>query len=101
MIVAGLGLAAFLYTCIRERRIQIPRIVLISGLLAFLFSLWCLFAVTAAETFDLEYVMYPKSFFTWLLGAYEGEVEGAMSSLSIALAGILTVAAASVFATLL
>ncbi len=30
-----------------------------------------------------------------------GEVEGAMSSLSIALAGILTVAAASVFATLL
>lgn len=39
MIVAGLGLAAFLYTCIRERRIQIPRIVLISGLLAFLFSL--------------------------------------------------------------
>ena len=70
MIVAGLGLAAFLYTCIRERRIQIPRIVLISGLLAFLFSLWCLFAVTAAETFDLEYVMYPKSFFTWLLGAY-------------------------------
>jgi len=30
-----------------------------------------------------------------------GEVEGAMSSLSIALAGILTVVAASVFATLL
>jgi putative effector of murein hydrolase len=30
-----------------------------------------------------------------------GEVEGAMSSLSIAIAGILTVVVASVFATLL
>lgn len=70
MIVAGFGLAVFVFKCIREHRIEIPRLVLISGMLAFLFSLWCLFSVTAAETYDMEYVMYPKSFFTWLLGAY-------------------------------
>ena len=70
MILAGIGLAAFIYRCIQTRTIEIPRIVLISGLLALLFSLWCLFSVTAAETYNMTYVMYPKSFFTWVFGAY-------------------------------
>lgn len=69
MIMAGWGLAVFVYRCIRERRVEIPRIVLISGMLAALFSLWCLIAVTLAETYDMEYVSYIKSFFTWVLGA--------------------------------
>lgn len=70
MLIAGFGLMAFLYRSIREHEVKISRIVLISGLLAGLFSLWCLFAVTAAETYNMEYVYYIKSFFTWLLGAY-------------------------------
>ena len=70
MLIAGFGLMAFLYRSIREHQVKISRIVLISGLLAGLFSLWCLFAVTAAETYDMEYVYYIKSFFSWLLGAY-------------------------------
>ena len=70
MVIAGFGLLAYFYRSIREREVQISRIVLVSGLLAGLFSLWCLFAVTAAETYDMEYVYYIKSFFTWVLGAY-------------------------------
>ncbi len=70
MLIAGFGLAAFLYRSIREHEIQLPRIVLISGLFAGIFSLWCLVAVTLAETYDMEYVMYFKSFFTWIFGAY-------------------------------
>ena len=70
MIIAGFGLLAFFYRSIREHEVHVSRIVLISGLLAGVFSLWCLYAVTAAETYDMEYVMYIKSFFTWLLGAY-------------------------------
>lgn len=70
MLLAGFGLMAFLYRSIREHQVKISRIVLISGLLAGLFSLWCLFAVTAAETYEMEYVYYIKSFFTWLFGAY-------------------------------
>lgn len=70
MLLAGFGLLAFVYRSIREHQVAISRIVLVSGLLAGLFSLWCLFAVTAADTYDMEYVYYIKSFFTWLLGAY-------------------------------
>ena len=70
MVIAGFGLVAFFYKSIRDHEVQISRIVLISGLFAGLFSLWCLCAVTAAETYDMEYVMYIKSFFTWVLGAY-------------------------------
>ena len=70
MLVAGWGLAVFVFRCIREHKVEIPRVVLISGLLAALFSLWCLIAVTAAETYDMEYVSYIVSFFTWMLGAF-------------------------------
>ena len=69
MIMAGWGIVVFLYRCIRERRVEIPRIIFISGLLAALFSLWCLIAVTLTETYNMEYVSYIKSFLTWVFGA--------------------------------
>ena len=69
MIMAGWGVLVFLYRCIRERRVEIPRIIFISGLLAALFSLWCLIAVTLTETYNMEYVSYIKSFLTWVFGA--------------------------------
>lgn len=70
MLVAGLGLGLFMLNSIRTRKVEIPVMVLVSGILAALFSLWCLVAVTEAGTYDMEYVSYIKSFFTWLLGAY-------------------------------
>lgn len=70
MIVAGWGLGVFCWRSFRQHSVEISRIVLISGLLASIFSLWCLIAVTLAETYDMEYVSYIKSFLTWVLGAY-------------------------------
>ena len=69
MIMAGWGVLVFLYRSIREKRVEIPRIVLVSGVLAAIFSLWCLIAVTLTETYNMEYVSYIKSFLTWVLGA--------------------------------
>lgn len=70
MLLAGWGLLTYIYRSIRSHRMEISRIVFFSGLLAALFSLWNLIAVTLAETYLMTYVTYIKSFFTWLLGAY-------------------------------
>ena len=70
MLVAGLGVAAFIYRSIRGHMVEISRIVLISGLIASVFSLWCYVAVILAGTHEMVYVHYMKSFFTWVLGAY-------------------------------
>ena len=70
MIMAGFGVVVFFYRCIRQKSVEIPRYILVSGLLALCFSLWCLFSITAAGTYDTVYVLYIKSFFTWLLGAF-------------------------------
>ncbi len=70
MLMAGLGIVAFLSHCIQRRSVEIPRYILVSGLLAACFSLWCLYAITAAGTHDTVYVLYIISFFTWVLGAY-------------------------------
>lgn len=70
MILAGWGLLVFVYRSLRSHRMDISRIVFFSGLLAALYSLWNLIAVTLAETNDMSYVTYIKSFFTWVLGAY-------------------------------
>ncbi len=70
MLMAGLGLVAFLYRCFRSHRVEIPRYILVSGLLAACFSLWCLYAITENGTHDTVYVRYIVSFFTWVLGAF-------------------------------
>ena len=70
ILIAGLGLVVFLYRCYINHRIEIPRYILISGILASCFSLWCLYSVTSAGTYEMIYVHYMKSFFTWILGAY-------------------------------
>ena len=70
MLIAGLGFAAFFYRCIKDHQVDISRNIFISGLIASVFSLWCLVAVTLADTHEMVYVHYMKSFFTWVLGAY-------------------------------
>ena len=64
MLMAGLGLVVFLFQCVRRHSLEIPRYILVSGLLAACFSLWCLYAITAAGTHDTVYVLYIVSFFT-------------------------------------
>lgn len=70
MLLAGLGLAVFIYRGIRDHAVEIPRYILVSGILATCFSLWCLYSITSAGTFETVYAAYIKSFFAWLLGAY-------------------------------
>jgi len=70
IILAGFGIVAFLYDGITKKSFNIPRYILYSGLLAFVFSLWCLYCVAANGTDDMSYASYWVSFFTWLFGAY-------------------------------
>lgn len=69
-ILAALGIAAFVIHCIRHRTLEMHTYVIVSALLAILFSLWCLYSITANGTDDTTYVMYWVSFATWTLGAY-------------------------------
>lgn len=70
IILAGFGIVAFLYDGLVRQSFTIPKYVLYSGLLAFVFSLWCLFSVAVNGTDDLSYANYWVSFFTWSFGGY-------------------------------
>ena len=69
-MLAFVGVAAFLIHCIRHHSLELPANVIMSALLAGVFSVWCLFSVTANGTGDNTYVMYWVSFGTWILGAF-------------------------------
>ena len=70
MIVAVFGILAYTFDSIRKGAAEISRSVLVAGLWAIIFSVWCLFSITASDTSDAVYVNYIVSFFTWLTGAY-------------------------------
>ena len=70
MIMAGVGVLIFAIKCIRDHSVVISREIVISGLLAIIFSVWCLFSITENGTDDTTYVEYWISFFTWMFGAY-------------------------------
>ena len=70
ILLAGFGIVAFFYDAIANRSFSIPRYILFSGLLAFVFSIWCLFCVAENGTDDMSYANYWISFFTWVFGAY-------------------------------
>ena len=70
IILAGFGIVALIYDWASKRVLSIPKCVLYSGLLAFVFSMWCLYSVAANGTDDLIYANYWISFFTWTFGAY-------------------------------
>lgn len=65
-----IGILSFGIRCLRERTIRIPRTILISCMMACLFSLWCLFCCVYNGTSDYAYATYVRSFFIWLGGAY-------------------------------
>ena len=68
--MALFGAAAFFFKGIREHNPSFSRRVIVSAILAFLFSLWCYVAITINGTDDRTYVTYFGSFATWLSAAY-------------------------------
>ena len=70
MIVAAFGLLAFAYNCIREKSVYFSPRTIVAAILAVVFSLWCYFSIIANGTDDITYVIYWRSFVTWMGGAY-------------------------------
>ena len=70
MIIAVLGIGFFSFVRIMERRLSISNTVLVSAILAVVFSVWCLFSIAENATSDTTYSRYWLSFATWMGGAY-------------------------------
>ena len=70
MLLAVLGIIFFLYDCLKRGAFSISRPVLVSSILAIVFSIWCLFSIAENATSDTTYSRYWLSFATWLGGAY-------------------------------
>lgn len=66
MMLAVIGIIAFVFKGIPEGKLPLSRRVLISALLALVFSLWCYYSVVANGSSQLEYATYFTSFATWL-----------------------------------
>lgn len=79
ILVAVFGIFMFIFNGLRNRNLNISEPTLFAGLLAAIFSGWCLFSVTEGNTFDMTYASYIVSFITWMFGAY-----GACAALSLA-----------------
>ena len=69
-LMAAFGLLAFVFDSIRKRSMKLSEPTLFSGLLAAIFSVWCLFSVTEANTFEMDYASYIVTFIIWMAGAY-------------------------------
>ena len=70
MLLAVFGIAAFAYEGIRNHGLMVSAQTLVSGILATVFSVWCLFCVFAADSHDMTYASYVVSYLTWMAGAY-------------------------------
>ena len=69
-LMAGFGLLAFVFDSIRKRSMKLSEPTLFAALLAAVFSVWCLYSVTASNTYEMDYASYIMSFFIWMSGAY-------------------------------
>ena len=69
-LMAGFGFLAFVFDSIRGRGMKLSEPTLFAGLLAAIFSVWCLYSVTTADTYQMEYASYIVSFIIWMAGAY-------------------------------
>lgn len=70
MFIAVFGILAYVFDSIRKGSAEISGSVLMAGLMAITFSVWCLLSITVSTTSDKTYVTYILSFATWLTGAY-------------------------------
>lgn len=69
-LLAAFGAVAYFYDSIWGGGFRLSKRTLISGLLAIIFSLWCLYTITVNGTDDNTYVSYWSSFLLWILAAY-------------------------------
>lgn len=69
-LMAGFGFLAFVFDSIRKRSMKLSEPTLFAGLFAAVFSVWCLYSVTVANTYEMDYASYIVSFFIWMSGAY-------------------------------
>ena len=69
-LMAGFGLLAFVFDSIRNRSMKLSEPTLFALMIAAVFSVWCLYSVTTAGTYEMDYVSYVVSFFIWMAGAY-------------------------------
>lgn len=70
IMMAAFGIVAFTYDSIRRHGMYFSEPTLFSGLLAAIFSVWCLFCITLANTYTTVYADYLVSYLTWMFGAY-------------------------------
>lgn len=70
IMVAVFGIVAFSIDSIRKGAMRFSEYTLFSGLLAALFSLWCMFSIISNQSTDTTYSQYIVSFITWMFGAY-------------------------------
>ena len=70
ILVAVFGIVAFTYDSIRRHGMYFSEPTLFSGLMAAIFSVWCLFCITLANTYTTDYADYLISYLTWMFGAY-------------------------------
>ena len=70
ILVAAFGSMAFVFDSIKKKAMEVSQSLLVSMLLAIIFSLWCFFCVIAANTYEMDYATYIVSFLTWMAGAY-------------------------------
>lgn len=70
MVLAVLGIVFFVMKSIREKEFYLNKRTVTSAIIAILFSLWCMYCITANNTGDDTYSTYYLSFAVWLGGAY-------------------------------
>lgn len=70
ILVAVFGIAAFAFDSIKKKSFGLSRATISAALIAMVFSVWCLFSVTIAGTYEMDYATYIVSFMTWMAGAY-------------------------------
>ncbi len=70
ILVAVFGIMALAYNSIRKRGLSFSPPLIMAFIFAAIFSVWCLYSVVSANTYDLIYADYLVSFLTWMFGAY-------------------------------
>lgn len=69
-IIGVLGILAFVIKCLKERKVEMQRMVVVSALIAIAFSVWCYFSMIDNGTDDTSYATYIVSYAVWLGGAF-------------------------------
>ena len=70
MLLGVFGIFGFAFDSVRKGGMRFSEYTLIAGVIAAIFSVWCLFSVTASNSTNYIYCDYIVSFLTWMAGAY-------------------------------